>query len=53
MKDGSDTIPKLFQPLKIRGMNVQNRIFVAPLCQYSAVNGHQTDWHLTLHTQAL
>lgn len=47
MKDGSDKIPKLFQPLKIRGLEFQNRIFVAPLCQYSAENGHQTDWHLT------
>ncbi|KAF1966554.1 NADPH dehydrogenase [Bimuria novae-zelandiae CBS 107.79] len=47
MKDGSDAIPKLFQPIKIRGVEFQNRIFLAPLCQYSAENGHMTDWHLT------
>lgn len=47
MKDGSDKIPKLFKPLKIRGLELQNRIFVAPLCQYSAENGHMTNWHLT------
>lgn len=47
MKDGSDKIPKLFHPIKIRGLELQNRIFVAPLCQYSAENGHLTNWHLT------
>jgi 2,4-dienoyl-CoA reductase-like NADH-dependent reductase (Old Yellow Enzyme family) len=44
--DGSP-IPKLFQPLTIRGTTFQNRIFVSPMCQYSAHNGYQTDWHLT------
>ncbi|KAJ5860524.1 uncharacterized protein N7529_007834 [Penicillium soppii] len=39
--------PTLFQPLKIRGTTFQNRLFLAPLCQYSASNGHATDWHLT------
>ncbi|KIX06056.1 uncharacterized protein Z518_04030 [Rhinocladiella mackenziei CBS 650.93] len=40
-------IPKLFQPLTIRGVTFQNRIFLSPLCQYSAQNGYLTDWHLT------
>jgi len=44
--DGSP-IPKLFQPLTIRGVTFQNRIFVSPMCQYSAQDGHLTDWHLT------
>jgi 2,4-dienoyl-CoA reductase-like NADH-dependent reductase (Old Yellow Enzyme family) len=44
--DGSP-IPKLFQPLTIRGTTFQNRIFVSPMCQYSATNGNHTDWHLT------
>ncbi|KAG6885261.1 hypothetical protein C0993_003951 [Termitomyces sp. T159_Od127] len=39
------TIPALFRPLSMRGMDFKNRIFVAPMCQYSAVNGHATDWH--------
>ncbi|KAF8738341.1 NADH flavin oxidoreductase, partial [Rhizoctonia solani] len=39
-------IPKLFQPLHIRGVEFKNRIWVAPMAQYSAVNGHMTDWHL-------
>lgn len=44
--DGSK-VPKLFEPLTIRGTTFQNRIFLSPLCQYSADNGHLTDWHLT------
>lgn len=44
--DGS-AIPKLFQPLTIRGTTFQNRIWVSPMCQYSAQNGYLTDWHLT------
>ncbi|PSN75603.1 FMN-linked oxidoreductase [Corynespora cassiicola Philippines] len=47
MKDGSTKIPKLFTPLKIRGVTLQNRIAVSPLCQYSAEDGHHTAWHLT------
>lgn len=43
--DGS--VPKLFKPLKIRGLELQNRIMLSPLCQYSAQDGHATDWHLT------
>ena len=39
--------PKLFQPLTIRGTTFQNRIFLSPLCQYSADNGYHTFWHLT------
>lgn len=44
---GGKRIPKLFQPLTIRGVTFQNRIWLSPLCQYSAQNGHMTDWHLT------
>ncbi|KAI0064221.1 FMN-linked oxidoreductase [Artomyces pyxidatus] len=39
-------IPSLFQPLKIRGLEFQNRIAVSPMCQYSAVNGKLTAWHM-------
>ncbi|KAK0496045.1 FMN-linked oxidoreductase [Armillaria luteobubalina] len=37
--------PALFQPLTIRGLTVQNRIFVSPMCQYSAKDGKITPWH--------
>lgn len=39
-------IPKLFQPLRIRDLVLQNRIFLSPLCQYSADDGHHTPWHM-------
>ncbi|RYP55735.1 hypothetical protein DL769_010062 [Monosporascus sp. CRB-8-3] len=45
-KDGS-SVPKVFMPLTIRGLKLQNRIFLSPLCQYSAKDGYATDWHLT------
>ncbi|KAG2065670.1 FMN-linked oxidoreductase [Suillus decipiens] len=38
-------IPTLFQPIKIRGTTFHNRIFLSPLCQYSADDGHFTAWH--------
>ncbi|PYH80254.1 NADH-dependent flavin oxidoreductase [Aspergillus uvarum CBS 121591] len=40
-------IPKLFQPLTIRGQTFQNRLGLAPMCQYSADDGHMTPWHTT------
>ncbi|MDB5688213.1 MAG: NADH:flavin oxidoreductase/NADH oxidase [Sphingomonas bacterium] len=36
----------LFTPLKIGGTTLPNRIVIAPMCQYSAVDGCMTDWHL-------
>ncbi|KAH8434335.1 NADH-dependent flavin oxidoreductase [Aspergillus melleus] len=38
-------IPKLFNPLTIRGQTFQNRLGLAPICQYSAEDGHMTPWH--------
>nr|WP_298798953.1 NADH:flavin oxidoreductase/NADH oxidase [uncultured Acetobacter sp.] len=39
--------PVLFTPIDIQGLTLSNRIVVAPMCQYSAVNGQMTDWHLS------
>jgi 2,4-dienoyl-CoA reductase-like NADH-dependent reductase (Old Yellow Enzyme family) len=36
----------LFSPLKIRAIELKNRITVSPMCQYSSKNGFPTDWHL-------
>jgi 2,4-dienoyl-CoA reductase-like NADH-dependent reductase (Old Yellow Enzyme family) len=36
----------LFSPLKLRGLEFKNRIFVSPMCQYSSNDGMPTDWHL-------
>ncbi|MDQ1177182.1 NADH:flavin oxidoreductase/NADH oxidase [Microbacterium sp. SORGH_AS_0421] len=35
----------LFTPLSIRGTAVRNRLWVSPMCQYSAVEGVPNDWH--------
>src|SRR3954463_8278906 len=37
----------LFSPIQLRGLNLPNRIMVAPMCQYSAANGEANDWHFT------
>ncbi len=36
----------LFSPLTLRGLTLKNRVVVSPMCQYSAANGHASDWHL-------
>jgi len=36
----------LFSTLKIRNIELKNRIAVSPMCQYSSVNGMPVDWHL-------
>ena len=38
--------PALFQPIDVGGLTLANRIVIAPMCQYSAVDGCMTDWHL-------
>lgn len=37
---------RLFQPLTIRDQTFANRVAVAPMCQYSAIDGVAQDWHL-------
>lgn len=39
-------MPLLFDPLRLGGITLANRIAVSPMCQYSAENGAATDWHL-------
>ena len=36
---------KLFSPIQLRGLTVKNRIFMSPMCQYSAHDGILNDWH--------
>ena len=36
----------LFTPCRVGPVELPNRIVIAPMCQYSAVNGCMTDWHL-------
>ena len=36
----------LFTPLRLQNYTSPNRLVVSPMCQYSAVDGYATDWHL-------
>ena len=36
----------LFTPLQIKDITFKNRIAIAPMCQYSSVDGFANDWHL-------
>jgi 2,4-dienoyl-CoA reductase-like NADH-dependent reductase (Old Yellow Enzyme family) len=36
----------LFTPFHLRGIELKNRIAVSPMCEYSAKEGHPTNWHL-------
>ena len=38
--------PRLFEPLKLGQLEIDNRIIIAPMCQYSATEGTPGDWHL-------
>lgn len=37
---------QLFRPIKIRELKIRNRIFVSPMCQYSATQGVAQAWHM-------
>ncbi|MDY0909070.1 NADH:flavin oxidoreductase/NADH oxidase [Microbacterium sp. CFBP9034] len=37
----------LFTPLTLRDLTLRNRLWVSPMCQYSAVDGVPQDWHHT------
>jgi 2,4-dienoyl-CoA reductase-like NADH-dependent reductase (Old Yellow Enzyme family) len=37
---------KLFSPLRLREIELKNRIVVSPMCEYSAKDGHPQAWHL-------
>jgi anthraniloyl-CoA monooxygenase len=39
-------VAPMFQPFRLRGMAIANRVVVSPMCQYSAQDGTPNDWHL-------
>lgn len=41
------TDPLLFKTMTIRGVTLKNRVVIAPMHQYSAIEGHAQDWHVT------
>ncbi len=38
--------PPMFVPLRLRELQLDNRVVVSPMCQYSAEEGVPNDWHL-------
>ena len=45
---------KLFTPITLRGLTLDNRIVLSPMCQYASQDGDASDWHLAhLGTYAL
>jgi 2,4-dienoyl-CoA reductase-like NADH-dependent reductase (Old Yellow Enzyme family) len=36
----------LFSPLELRDLTLKNRVVIAPMHQYSGIDGYPTDWHL-------
>ncbi|MDR3374925.1 MAG: NADH:flavin oxidoreductase/NADH oxidase [Ancalomicrobiaceae bacterium] len=45
------TASSLFTPIEVAGLRLDNRIVIAPMCQYSAADGSMTDWHLIHYGQ--
>lgn len=43
--------PALFTPLEIAGLTLRNRIVLSPMCQYYAVDGAITEWHMAHHSR--
>jgi anthraniloyl-CoA monooxygenase len=39
-------LPPMFQPMRLREMEIANRAVVSPMCMYSADEGVPTDFHL-------
>ena len=36
----------LFTPYEMRGLTLENRIVLSPMCQYAATDGSASDWHI-------
>jgi 2,4-dienoyl-CoA reductase-like NADH-dependent reductase (Old Yellow Enzyme family) len=36
----------LFRPIQFRGLKLDNRVMISPMCQYSAAGGSASDWHV-------
>ena len=37
---------KLFTPIDLRSVRIDNRVVVSPMCQYSSTDGNANDWHV-------
>ena len=43
--------PPMFVPLRVRGVELMNRVVVSPMAQYRAVDGVPTDWHFVHYAE--
>jgi len=43
--------PPMFVPLRVRGVELKNRVVVSPMAQYRAVAGTPTDWHFVHYAE--
>jgi anthraniloyl-CoA monooxygenase len=43
--------PPMFVPLRVRGVELRNRVVVSPMAQYRAVDGAPTDWHFVHYAE--
>ncbi len=46
----ADRPTPMFTPFDVRGLTLPNRVVMAPMAQYSAVDGDLTPWHFTHYT---
>jgi len=44
--DAEKPLAPMFQPMRLREMEIKNRAVVSPMCMYSAEEGMPTDFHL-------
>ena len=44
-EEGEETVGDqgLFSPLRLRGVELRNRVGVSPMCQYSSIDGFAND----------
>jgi len=45
-REGAQPLAPMFQPFRLRGLTLENRAVVSPMCQYSTQDGLPNDWHL-------
>ena len=43
--------PPMFVPLRVRGVELKNRVVVSPMAQYRAIDGVPTDWHFVHYAE--
>jgi anthraniloyl-CoA monooxygenase len=48
---GAPVRAPMFAPMRLRGLELANRIVVSPMAQYKAVDGTPTDWHFVHYAE--